>query len=54
MPTVYRTSILYKSRSKTMLKPGKNLRTTTYVYTIIVPLGRQVFITTLLELNLLA
>jgi hypothetical protein len=54
MPTIYRTSILHKSRSKTVLKPGKNLRTTTYVYTIIALLRRQVFITTLLELNLLA
>jgi hypothetical protein len=54
MPTIYGTSILHKSRSKTVLKPGKNLRTTTCVYTIIAPLGRQVLITTLLELNLLA
>jgi len=40
IPTVYRTSILHKSRSKTVLKLGKNLRTTTYVYTIIVLLER--------------
>jgi hypothetical protein len=40
MPTIYRTSILHKLRSKTILKLGKNLRTTTYVYTIIVLLGR--------------
>jgi hypothetical protein len=40
MLTIYRTSILHKSRSKTVLKPGKNLRTTTYVYTITALLGR--------------
>jgi hypothetical protein len=38
MPNVCRTSKLYKLRSKTVLKPGKNLRTTSYTYTIIVPL----------------
>jgi len=54
MLTTCRTSILYKSRSKTVLKLGKNLRTTTYVYTITVLLERRVLITTLLELNLLA
>jgi hypothetical protein len=54
MPTTYRTSILHKSRSKTVLKPGKNLRTTTYVYTITALLEYRVLITTLLELNLLA
>jgi hypothetical protein len=40
MPNVYRTSILYKSRSKTVLELGKNLYTTTCTYTIITLLRR--------------
>jgi hypothetical protein len=40
MPNVYRTSILYKSRSKTIPKLGKNLRTTLITYIVIVLLGR--------------
>jgi hypothetical protein len=54
MPNVYGTSILHESRSKTVLKPGKNLRTTSCKYSVVAPLGRQDLIATLLELNLLA
>jgi hypothetical protein len=54
MPTACGTSILHKSHGKTVLKPGKNLRATTCVYTVTAPLGRRVLIAALLELNLLA
>jgi hypothetical protein len=54
MPTACGTSILHKSRGKTVLKPGKNPRAATCVYTVTAPLGRRVLIAALLELNLLA
>jgi hypothetical protein len=41
MSNTYRTFILYKSRSKTVLKLGKNLRTTLLTYIIIVLLRRE-------------
>jgi hypothetical protein len=54
MPSTCGTSILHKSRGKTVLKPGKNLRATSCKYSVAAPLGRRDLIATLLELNLLA
>jgi hypothetical protein len=39
MSNIYRTSILHKLYSKTVLRPGKNLYTTSLTYIVVTLIG---------------